>query len=59
MALDLSPSTDYLLAGAIETYYLLGDAERVKDLLDRLGGLSPRSQLYEELPWMKGPSKNN
>lgn len=59
MALELSPSTDYLLAGAIETYYLLGNAERVKALLDRLGGLSPRSQLYEELLWMKGSSKNN
>jgi len=54
MALKLSPSMDYLLAGAIKTYYLLGDAERVKDLLNRLGGLSPRSQLYEELLWMTG-----
>jgi hypothetical protein len=49
MALNLSSTTDYLIADAIKTHYLVGNLERVKELLNQLKKLSSKSALYDEM----------
>jgi len=46
-ALELSPSTDYLIADAIRAHFQLGDEDGVRSLLKRLAKISPT--LYREM----------
>jgi hypothetical protein len=59
LALTLSPSTDYLVAAAIKAHHLLGDQDKVKDLLNRLRELSPSSNLYDEMLKLTGQGDKN
>jgi len=54
-SLRISPSTDYLLAETIRTYYTLGDVDRIGELLKRLRDIVPKSPLYEEMLILTSP----